>query len=136
MTAHAWLGYSAHAWGKDELHPISKSGSDWLHLGLTIVDSLDTLLLAGLTEQYAAAREWVVAHLEFETDQGVSVNVFETTIRVLGGLLSAHHLTPGGDAQLLAKAVSLAPRLAAACGVTASGVPLSGACAGGARAQR
>ena len=38
-----------------------------------------------------------------------SINLFETTIRVVGGLLSAHHLS-GGDPKLLAKAADLAAR--------------------------
>ena len=130
MVAWAWNGYVAHAWGFDELKPLSSGGSDWLHLGLTIVDGLDTLRLAGLDTEYAAARDWVVTHLDYTEvhTPAVYVNVFETTIRVLGGLLAAHHLTPGGDAPLLRKAMELAPRLAASFGATQSGIPLSDVC--------
>lgn len=39
--------------------------------------------------------------LQFQKD--VDVNLFESTIRILGGLLSAYHLT--GDALFLQKAV-------------------------------
>jgi Glycosyl hydrolase family 47 len=46
----AWGGYRKCAWGQDELMPISCAGHDWFGLGLTLVDSLDTLILAGLTE--------------------------------------------------------------------------------------
>lgn len=35
------------------------------------------------------------------------VNLFETTIRVLGGLQSAFAMTPGGDRLLLLKVLSL-----------------------------
>ena len=43
---HAWKGYRAHAWGNDTVQPISKSpGKDQLAMGLSIVDSLDTLLV-------------------------------------------------------------------------------------------
>jgi hypothetical protein len=39
---HAWKCYERHAFGMDELHPISRRGSEWFSLGLTIIDSLDT----------------------------------------------------------------------------------------------
>lgn len=45
---HAWNGYKKFAWGHDHLKPISESYHDWFGLGLTIVDSLDTMYLMGL----------------------------------------------------------------------------------------
>ena len=45
---HAWKGYKDYAWGHDHLKPISKTYNDWFHLGLTIIDSLDTLYIMGL----------------------------------------------------------------------------------------
>lgn len=52
MILHALQGYEQHAWGKDELHPISRRGEDTFGgLGATPVDTLDTLLLANLTEK-------------------------------------------------------------------------------------
>ena len=53
---HAWRGYREHAWPKDVLAPISKTGVEWLGVGLTIVDSLDTLLVMGLTDEADEAR--------------------------------------------------------------------------------
>ena len=50
------------------------------------------------------------------------VNLFETTIRVLGGLLSAFHLS--GDDVFLQKATELGERLMGAFG-SASGIPFS-----------
>lgn len=47
---HAWKGYKAHAWGHDELKPISKSFGEWFGLGLTLIDSLDTMWIMGLKE--------------------------------------------------------------------------------------
>ena len=46
---HAWNGYKKYAWGHDHLRPISMSHQDWFHLGLTIIDSLDTLYMMNLT---------------------------------------------------------------------------------------
>ena len=45
---HAWTSYRRFAWGNDHLRPISKSGQNWFGLGLTIVDSLDTMLIMNL----------------------------------------------------------------------------------------
>ena len=98
---HAWKGYKDYAWGYDELKPLSKRESTWFNLGLTLVDSLDTMWLMGLETEFKEARDWVAKDLIIEQDR--DVNLFETTIRVLGGLLSAYHLTE--DQVFLDKAV-------------------------------
>lgn len=41
-----------HAWGDDEVDAASRSPLPWFRLGLTIVDCVDTLLIAGLEEEY------------------------------------------------------------------------------------
>ncbi|ETW86588.1 glycoside hydrolase family 47 protein [Heterobasidion irregulare TC 32-1] len=121
---HAWSAYERDAMGADEYHPISRNGSDLTPaggIGYTVVDSLDTMLLMGLADEYARARAWVATNMTFERD--ASFNTFETTIRVLGGLLSAYHLS-GEDALFLDKAKELADRLLPAFD-TPSGLPLS-----------
>ena len=85
-----------------------------------IIDSLDSLLLFGLKDEYQRARDWV-AGLSFEVDD--QHHTFEITIRVLGGLLSAYHHS-GNDKMFLDKAVDLADRLLPAFD-TPSGLPLS-----------
>lgn len=47
---HAWKGYKEFAWGHDNLKPISMGSHDWFGLGLTIVDSLDTMFIMDLQE--------------------------------------------------------------------------------------
>lgn len=47
---HAWKGYKSYAWGHDELKPISKTFGEWFGLGLTLIDSLDTMWIMGLKE--------------------------------------------------------------------------------------
>lgn len=118
---HAWRGYAADAFGMDEYQPLSQTGRNWAPggIGLMIVDALDTMLLMNLTEEYEAARDWVATRLDFDKQQ--DVNVFETTIRVLGGLLSAYHLS-GGDSIYLEKAQDLGNRLVGAFN-TESGIP-------------
>jgi len=45
---HAWNGYRTFAWAHDELKPVSKGWVDWMGVGLTIIDSLDTMYIMGL----------------------------------------------------------------------------------------
>ncbi|CAO3570500.1 unnamed protein product [Mortierella alpina] len=118
---HSWSAYRRDAWGKDEYHPVSKYGSNMIRKGqgFTIVDSLDTILLMGLEEEFEEAKAWVKNELDFDQDD--EVNLFETTIRVLGGLLSAYDQS-GQDPVFLHKAVDLADRLMGAFETT-SGIP-------------
>ncbi|XP_053266961.1 endoplasmic reticulum mannosyl-oligosaccharide 1,2-alpha-mannosidase isoform X2 [Pleuronectes platessa] len=117
---HAWKGYREHAWGHDELKPISKSFGEWFGLGLTLIDSLDTMWILGLKEEFEEAKNWVEKELTF--NKNVDVNLFETTIRVLGGLLSTYHLS--GDQLFLEKAKDLGSRLMPAF-KTPSKIPFS-----------
>jgi len=71
------------------------------------VDSLSTLAIMGLHEEFAEAQDWVTNNLDFEKDN--SVSLFEITIRLLGGLMSAFHLS--GERIFLEKAEDLACRL-------------------------
>lgn len=116
---HAWKGYKDYAWGMDELLPQSKRGHNpWGGMGTTMVDSLDTLWLMNMKEEFWEARDWVRDHLSH--DHVKSVSVFETTIRSLGGLLSAYDWS--GDHAFLDKAVDLGTRLGHAFD-TNSGIP-------------
>ncbi len=96
-------------------------------LGWIIIDSLDTLMIMNLTSHLSDARKWLHRKLRYDQDQ--DVNAFETTIRLLGGLLSAHYLAsqlPDASSQrdhvYLSKAVDLADRLLGAY-ESSSGIP-------------
>ncbi|XP_053987143.1 endoplasmic reticulum mannosyl-oligosaccharide 1,2-alpha-mannosidase [Hylaeus volcanicus] len=117
---HSWNGYKEYAWGHDNVKPISRKHSDWFGLGLTIVDSLDTMYIMGLNNEFSEAKAWVDKSLVFTLNR--DVNLFEVTIRVLGGLLSAYHLS--GDKIFLNKAAQLGDRMMPAFS-TSSGVPYS-----------
>lgn len=118
---HAWSSYEKYAWGRDELQPETKSGVDSFGgLGATIVDSLDTLYIMGLDDQFQRAREWVANSLDFNKNYDASV--FETTIRVVGGLLSSYDLS--GDKVFLEKAKDIADRLLPAWN-TPTGIPFN-----------
>ncbi|KIJ54369.1 glycoside hydrolase family 47 protein [Sphaerobolus stellatus SS14] len=120
---HGWDAYEQDAFGDDEYHPISRTGSnlsDAGGIGYTVVDAIDTMILMGLHEEEKRAREWVANKLDFNRDG--RFNTFETTIRVLGGLLSAYYLTK--DNLYLDKAIDLGDRMMPAFD-TPTGVPLS-----------
>lgn len=51
----------------------------------------DTLWLMGMKDEFWEARDWVRDELTFS--HATDVSVFETTIRELGGLLSAYDLS-------------------------------------------
>lgn len=99
-------------------------------MGWIIVDALDTLMIMNLTTELKHAREWVSTTLNYDKNQ--DVNTFETTIRMLGGLLSAHYLqetlpglkpeNPNEEDLFLEKATDLADRLSGAY-ESPSGVP-------------
>ena len=118
---HSWAGYKTAAFGKDEFMPLSKGTKQWgdgRGIGATMIDALDTLLLAEINDEADAVIDWVDKSLHY--DQDIKVSVFETTIRVLGGLISAYQRT--GKASLIRQAVDLGKRLAKAFD-TPSGVP-------------
>ncbi|KOM35583.1 hypothetical protein LR48_Vigan02g173300 [Vigna angularis] len=130
MFYHAFNGYMDNAFPLDELRPLSCAGEDTLGgYALTLIDSLDTLALLGDRQRFATSVEWLGKNLHFDINKTVSV--FETTIRVLGGLLSAHLIAsdyatgmrvPSYDNQLLNLAEDLARRLLPAFD-TPTGIP-------------
>ncbi|ANZ75090.1 BA75_02400T0 [Komagataella pastoris] len=105
----SWVDYVKNGWGKDVYHPVSQTAENMGQnpLGWIIVDSLDTLHLMNMSEELKHAGDWIEHELNYDFDY--EVNVFETTIRMLGGFLSAFHLTK--DNLYLDKAVDLADRL-------------------------
>jgi len=106
---HAWTGYKKYCWGHDDLKPISKTCRDWYGtpILMTAVDSLDSLYLLGFKKEADETREYVAKNLSFDKD--ISVQNFEITIRILGGLLSSYQMT--GDKRLLDLADDLGRRL-------------------------
>lgn len=109
---HAWDGYRKHGWGKDEVAPLSggykTTFGGW---AATLVDSLDTLYIMGFRDEFEEALGAVEA-IDFSTPGQEVLNVFETTIRYLGGLLSAYDLSQ--RKVLLQKALELGEVLYAA----------------------
>ena len=91
---------------KDELRPIAGGfKSPFCGWAATLVDSLDTLWIMGLYDEFALALKELNS-IDFTNTEGCQINLFETTIRHLGGLLAAFDLS--GAKILVEKAVELA----------------------------
>lgn len=101
MFYHAYHSY-INTYPADEILPISCRGrfrevedlsdidESIGNFSLTLVDSLDTLVMMGDIDEFQAAVKRISQDLSFDMD--ITVSVFETNIRMLGGLLSAHVL--------------------------------------------
>jgi mannosyl-oligosaccharide alpha-1,2-mannosidase len=101
MMQHAWSGYETYAWGKDELNPVSLSGklgvmggmNGFRGMGASLVDAMSTLHMMSLYEEFDHAKEWVSESMSISNATAQQISFFETTIRLLGGLLSAYDLS-------------------------------------------
>lgn len=104
-----WKSYRKLAWMYDELTPLTGAGKDtfggW---AATLIDAMDTLWIMGLKKEFKEAVEAAIT-IDWARVQGTSCNMFETTIRHLGGLLSSYDLSQ--EPALLAKAIELGDML-------------------------
>jgi len=104
-----WQSYKTKAWMKDELAPISGRGRNafggW---SATLVDALDTLWIMDMTSEFEIAAAAAMG-IDFSTSTDETINVFETTIRYLGGFLAAYELS--GSIGMLDKAVEVGEML-------------------------
>ena len=108
---HSWHGYKTRAWLQDELSPLSGDWSNGLGgWGATLVDSMDTLWIMGLKGEFKAALS-ALEKIDFSTSPLETISVFETTIRYLGGLLSAYDLSGQRHQILLDKSIELGDML-------------------------
>ncbi|KAF2757452.1 seven-hairpin glycosidase [Pseudovirgaria hyperparasitica] len=101
----SWASYRQYAWMKDVLKPISGTSADqFCGWAATLVDSLDTLWIMGMREEFYEAAK-AVARIDFGFSTSGRVNIFETNIRYLGGLLAAYDLS--GHEALKFKAIEI-----------------------------
>ena len=142
LFLHGYDSYMRHAFPQDELKPLSCQGHNTFGgYALTLIDSLDTLAMMGFEEEFMHKIQYIHEQVHFNANMHVSV--FETTIRVLGGLISAHgiavklcakemqraiHLRrplfTSYDGQMLRKAVQVADKLVPAFD-TPTGIPFN-----------
>lgn len=123
MFTHAYDAYMYNAYPSSELKPLSCQGGTFNLVrlpALTLIDSLDTLLIMGNQTEFARSVERLrLLDLQMKENNNIhssssssssflknhknnggcglfavnqNVSVFETNIRVLGGLLSAHQM--------------------------------------------
>ncbi|XP_045154866.1 mannosyl-oligosaccharide 1,2-alpha-mannosidase IC [Echinops telfairi] len=122
MMQFAWQSYTRYAMGKNELRPLTKDGYEGSMFGglsgATVIDSLDTLYLMELEEEFQEAKAWVKEH--FNLNVSGEASLFEVNIRYIGGLLSAFYLT--GDEVFRTKAIRLGEKLLPAFN-TPTGIP-------------
>ncbi|XP_077582570.1 ER degradation-enhancing alpha-mannosidase-like protein 1 [Stigmatopora nigra] len=147
MFYFGYDNYMKYAFPKDELNPIDCEGrgpdvqnpsniniNDVLgNYSLTLIDTLDTLLVLGNVTEFRRAVKLVIDTVSFDKDS--TVQVFEANIRILGSLVSAHILLTdskhpfgrvnfeGYENQLLDLAHDLALRLLPAFENTSTGIP-------------
>ncbi|CDO68395.1 Glycoside Hydrolase Family 47 protein [Trametes cinnabarina] len=123
---HAYRGYTQYAGSHDELRPVSNTFVDNFNgWRLTLVDSLDTMLIMGLDEEFHKTIP-IIANMTFALKEvGIVIGdyapFFETVIRYLGGLLSAYAIS--GEPILLARADDLGAMLLPAFN-TSHGLPM------------
>nr|XP_054114916.1 mannosyl-oligosaccharide 1,2-alpha-mannosidase IC isoform X2 [Callithrix jacchus]XP_054114917.1 mannosyl-oligosaccharide 1,2-alpha-mannosidase IC isoform X2 [Callithrix jacchus]XP_054114918.1 mannosyl-oligosaccharide 1,2-alpha-mannosidase IC isoform X2 [Callithrix jacchus] len=122
MMQFAWQSYKRYAMGKNELRPLTKDGYEGNMFGglsgATVIDSLDTLYLMELKEEFQEAKAWVEE--SFHLNVSGEASLFEVNIRYIGGLLSAFYLT--GEEVFRVKAIRLGEKLLPAFN-TPTGIP-------------
>ncbi|XP_070759044.1 ER degradation-enhancing alpha-mannosidase-like protein 1 isoform X2 [Enoplosus armatus] len=147
MFYFGYDNYMKYAFPEDELNPIDCEGrgpdvlnpsniniNDVLgNYSLTLIDTLDTLLVLGNVTEFQRAVRLVIDTVSFDKDS--TVQVFEANIRILGSLISSHILLTdpkhpfgqvgfeGYDNELLHLAHDLAVRLLPAFENTSTGIP-------------
>lgn len=119
----AYDSYMRYAHPLDELNPIACNGRgpdinniDNININdvlggyhLTLVDSLDSLKIMRNETEFQKAIKIVTENLHFTLD--TTVHVFESTIRIIGGLLSAYQLNNYKPKKLLNLAAELADKI-------------------------
>jgi ER degradation enhancer, mannosidase alpha-like 2 len=81
-----------HAFPYDELKPLTCTGvNTWSTGFLTLIDALDTLAVMGNYSEFRRVVKIIESKVDFDRD--INVSVFETNIRIVGGLISAHLLS-------------------------------------------
>jgi mannosyl-oligosaccharide alpha-1,2-mannosidase len=122
--AWAWRHYTERAFGHDQIKPVTGGAEEFFFaggrpMGLTIVEALDTLYVMGLDAEFEQGVRWIEKNLAFDIDG--DVQVFETNIRMVGGLLSGWCCTR--EKRLLELARDCADRLLPAFTKSPTGIP-------------
>ncbi|KAI3405236.2 hypothetical protein KGF56_001951 [Candida oxycetoniae] len=106
LFQHAWSSYMTYGFPYDEVRPLTCEpyGPDYTNpmntvrndamanISSTLLDNLDTLIIMEQWDELEFGLNYLKSNKEEFFIQNSVVQVFETTIRFLGGLLSAHLL--------------------------------------------
>lgn len=106
LFRHAWSSYMQYGFPADEVRPntCEPYGPDYKNIynvvrndalgntSLTILDNLDTLMIMEEWDELEKALKYLKSEEKTLFNKDTIVQVFETTIRSLGGLLSTHLL--------------------------------------------
>lgn len=111
----SYQAYRKFAFGHDDLSPLSQSFSDGRNgWGASIVDGMSTMIIMGLDDFFNEAINFT-QNINFNrSNTADTVSVFESSIRYVGGLLSAYELSGKKHTFLVEKAKELANRLSLA----------------------
>jgi mannosyl-oligosaccharide alpha-1,2-mannosidase len=109
----SYTAYKKYAWGHDDLSPVSLSYTDGRNgWGASIADALGTMYIMNLTNLFHEAVNFT-STIDFSKSQtNDTVSVFETTIRYVGGFLSAYELSGEKFPILVEKAKEVADKMA------------------------
>lgn len=125
LFRHAWDSYMDYGFPADEVRPLTCEpyGPDYGdptnlrndamgNTSLTVLDNLDTLMIMEEWDELDHVLTYLKDNQATFFDQDTVVQVFEATIRWLGGLLSAHLLLtdvlwPGGEKYEKAREISV-----------------------------
>jgi mannosyl-oligosaccharide alpha-1,2-mannosidase len=113
LFTDSYAAYKTYAFGHDDLTPVSKSFIDerngW---GASIIDAMGTMYIMGLTDLFNEAVNFT-SKIDFSNSQtNDTVSMFETTIRYIGGILSAYELSGEQYPILVQKAKEVGDKLA------------------------
>lgn len=86
---HSWKGYKKYCWNHDIFHPVSKTCTDFLHGGLTIIDSLPTLIIMELDDELEYSKKFIEKKFNLKGEW----SLFEFIIRYIGSFISAYYLS-------------------------------------------
>ncbi|KAG9313397.1 glycoside hydrolase family 47 protein [Chiua virens] len=113
LFSTSYEAYQEYAWGHDDLLPVNKSYVDGRNgWGASIADALGTMWLMGFHDWFEEAVNHV-ATVDFSVSQtNDTVSLFETTIRYVGGFLSAYELSGKQYDVLVQKAEQVAQQMA------------------------
>ncbi|KIJ11859.1 glycoside hydrolase family 47 protein [Paxillus involutus ATCC 200175] len=112
LFVDSYEAYMKYAWGHDDLLPVSESYTDGRNgWGASIADAMSTMWIMGLDDWFEAAVNYTATVDFSKSNTDSTVSLFETTIRYVGGFLSAYELSGRKYDVLVDQAEQLAQQL-------------------------